>query len=100
MEGAVDRYVGEIKRVSGVLEAHLAKQKAEHGGKDGFDGPWLVGNKMSFVDFAFVPWQASIPFILPAGEYDYDVDEFPTVKEWLAKLEARESVKKAMAAMR
>jgi glutathione S-transferase len=100
LQSAVDRYVGEIKRVSGVLETHLAKQKEEHGGKDGFDGPWLVGNKLSYVDFAFVPWQASLPTILPAGEYDYNEDEFPTVKEWLAKLGARESVKKAIAAMR
>lgn len=97
LPSARDRYVAEIKRVTAVLEGHLARQKEEHGGKDRFDGPWLVGNKMSYVDFAFVPWQAGVPKILP--ESGYDEDDFPAVKDWLARLKSRESVQKALAAM-
>lgn len=95
VQSAVDRYINEIKRVTGVLEGHLARQKVEFGSKDGFDGPWLVGNKLSYVDFAFVPWQVGAMRVFgESGQYS-DV-EFPLVKEWLAKLSARESVKKAM----
>ncbi|KAK3897083.1 glutathione S-transferase [Staphylotrichum tortipilum] len=94
VQSAVDRYVNEVKRVTGVVEGHLARQKEEHGAKDGFDGPWLVGNKLSYVDFAFMPWQMAAAKIFP--EYGFDTAEFPLVTEWVAKLSARESVKTAM----
>jgi glutathione S-transferase len=79
-----------------VLEGQLAREKELHSGDAGFDGPWLVGNKLSYADIAFVPWQASIVKTFTASG-DYDEAEFPLVTEWLAKLSARESVKKAMA---
>ncbi|KAK3906986.1 glutathione S-transferase [Staphylotrichum tortipilum] len=94
VQSAVERYVNEVKRVTGVVEGHLARQKAEHGAKESFDGPWLVGNKLSYVDFAFVPWQLAASKIFP--EYGFDNAEFPLVTEWVAKLNARESVKTAM----
>jgi glutathione S-transferase len=95
VQSAVDRYVKEINRVTGVLEGHLARQKAEHGGKDGFDGPWMVGNKLSYVDFVFVSWQQGAAKVI--GESGgYKEDDYPHVKEWLAKLGARESVKNAI----
>ncbi|KAK4152237.1 glutathione S-transferase [Chaetomidium leptoderma] len=95
LESAVDRYIGEIKRVTGVLEGQLARQKEEFGGKAGFEGPWLVGNKLSYADLAFVPWQAVAEKRL-GGDGQYSQADFPLVTEWLAKLKARESVKKAM----
>ena len=96
LQSAVDRYIGEIKRVTGVLELHLARQKEEFGGKEGFDGPWLVGNKLSYADLAFVPWQVAAKKLF--GESgQYDEAEFPLVQAWLAKLSARESVETAMA---
>jgi glutathione S-transferase len=53
---AVDRYVKEINRVTGVLEGHLSKQKA----KAGSDGPWLVGDKITYADIAWYLWQITI----------------------------------------
>ena len=91
MPSAIERYVKEINRVTGVLESHLAKQKEAHSGSDGGDGPWLVGNKLSYADLAFVPWQSMIGMGL---EKDlYDVDNFPHVKEWLNKMTSRGEVK-------
>jgi glutathione S-transferase len=95
LQSAVDRYVGEIKRVSGVLEGQLARQKEEFGAQPGFDGPWFVGNKLSYVDFAFVPWQLIVTNIFGGGG-QFDESEFPLLKEWMAKLNARESVKTGM----
>lgn len=95
VQSAVDRYVNEIKRVTGVLELHLERQKEEFGGQEGFDGPWLVGNKLSYADLAFVPWQVGADKIF--GESgQFDEAEFPLVKAWLAKLKERESIKAAM----
>ncbi|KAL2161408.1 hypothetical protein VTH06DRAFT_7969 [Thermothelomyces fergusii] len=95
LPSAIDRYINEIKRVTGVIEGHLARQKEEHGAKEGFDGPWLVGNKLSYVDIAFVPWQAIAgKFFGETGKFN--PDEFPLVKEWLGKLLARESIKTSL----
>lgn len=51
LPSAKERYYKEIQRVTSVLEEHLKKQEK------GEDGPWLVGNKYSYADLAFVPWQ-------------------------------------------
>ena len=91
---AIERYSKEINRVSGVLEGHLAQQKQEHGGSAGSDGPWLVGNKLSYADLAFVPWQVIVG---PLLEKDvYNEDNFPHVKEWMGKMTLREKVKSVL----
>ncbi|KAK4128923.1 glutathione S-transferase [Parathielavia appendiculata] len=97
LTSAQNRYLNEMKRVTGVLEAHLAKQKDEHGAKDGFDGPWLVGNKLSYADLAFVPWQNYVPLVYKEAGQEFNEAEYPLVTEWLAKMNARPSVKAAMA---
>ncbi|KAL2040333.1 hypothetical protein N7G274_006776 [Stereocaulon virgatum] len=86
---AIERYTNEVKRVSGVLDAFLAQQKKEHGGSD---GPWLVGNKMSYADIAFIPWQKGVVMTLKKDQYDSD--DYPHVKEWLGNMTALETVKK------
>ncbi|KAK5940904.1 glutathione S- transferase, nitrogen catabolite repression regulator [Knufia obscura] len=93
---ALERYSKEVDRVSGVLEAQLARQETEHSGKAGFDGPWLVGNKLSYVDLAFLPWQKLITAFV---EKDlYDEDKYPHLKGWLGKMVAREKVKDVLKA--
>ncbi|KAF2257449.1 glutathione S-transferase [Trematosphaeria pertusa] len=87
---AVERYVNEIKRVTGVLEGHLKKQKEQGGG----EGPWLVGNRYSFADLAFVPWQTIIS--LAVKDEGFDAEEYPVVKEWLGNMNKREAVRKVM----
>ena len=92
LPSAIERYVKEINRVSGVLDAHLAQQKQEHNGSIAdSDGPWLVGNKFSYADMAFISWQKVCELFLQKDEYN--VDDFPHLTEWLAKMTAREKVK-------
>lgn len=83
---AIDRYISEIKRVTGVLENYLKKQDT------GNDGPWLVGGRISYADISFVSWQAIVdsPFF---GE-SFDASEFPTVKAWVDKMKNRPGIKK------
>ena len=92
LPSAIERYVKEVNRVTGVLEERLKKQKEEFGGKG--DGPWLVGNKISYADIAFVQYQRIQPFILDKEEYE--VEKYPEVKGWLEKMLAREAIKKAV----
>lgn len=92
---ALDRYAKEVSRVSGVLDGYLAQQEKEHGGIPGFDGPWLVGNKLSYADLSFVTWQTIVALF--AEKDEYDVDKFPVLKKWLERMSSRESVQTAMA---
>jgi glutathione S-transferase len=91
---AIERYAKEINRVSGVLDGYLAQQANEHSGSSGYDGPWLVGNKCSYADLAFVSWQKIITLVIEKDEYDED--NFPHLKEWLGKMTSRESAKIAI----
>ena len=85
---AVERYVKEINRVCGVLNGVLAEQKKKYG--DDTDGPWLVGNKMSYADIAFVPWQTIVNIMCAKDEYDET--NYPYVKEWIGKMMSRETI--------
>lgn len=90
LPSAVERYVKEVKRVMGVLETHLAAEKEKH---PETDGPWLVGNKLSYADISFVQWQHTAGLAL--GDL-YTEEDTPLVKEWLGKLKARKTIKKVL----
>lgn len=79
LESAKERYYKEINRVSGVLDKYLA-------GKE-----YLVGNKFSYVDLAFVPWFETLPFI----EIDVSKD-FPNLDAWLNRQKARPAIAKTL----
>jgi glutathione S-transferase len=55
-QSVLDRYGAEIWRVTGVIEAQLKK-----------NGDWLVGDKCSYADLAFVPWYWLCPAIMGEG---------------------------------
>ncbi|KAJ9491587.1 hypothetical protein VN97_g1656 [Penicillium thymicola] len=86
----VERYVNEAKRVTGVLDKWLGKQK-EANDKDIGDGPWLVGNKFSYADVAFIPWQNGAHTAF--ADEGFDVDEFPNEKEWLERMTSKKPIK-------
>ncbi|KIY02118.1 uncharacterized protein Z520_02256 [Fonsecaea multimorphosa CBS 102226] len=88
---ALDRYLEEMARVTGVLEMHLAQQKENNAVGNG-DGPWLVGNKLSYADIAFSPWQYTALKVFDKEEFDQS--KFPLVDEWYRKIASRPAVKK------
>ena len=55
------------------------------------DGPWLVGNKLSYTDIVFIPWQRII--VMELGKDEYNEDDFPLIEEWLGRMTSRETVK-------
>ena len=90
----IDRYKNEIKRVTGVIDAHLAKTGQEY----------LVGDKITFADLMFIPWDnlSLGEGMGPDGglgkefrEKDWP-EQYPKAYEWHKKLMARPSVKKTM----
>lgn len=96
LPSALERYVREVNRVSGVLDGHLAAQQrqTQEQGSDS-DGPWLVGNKISYADLAFVPYQTMIYMMFEKEAYNED--NFPHVKEWLGRMHSRKSVQSVYA---
>lgn len=79
VESAKERYVNEIRRVSGVLDKYLA------------DKEYLVGGKFSYVDLAFIPWYIILPLL------DIDASkEFPNLDAWLKRQQARPAIAKSL----
>lgn len=93
LPSAVERYVKEVNRVTSVIEGHLQRQKEKYGTEE----PWFVGNKYSYVDIAFVPWQHGMHLILSREEYDET--KYPLVHGWLERLRAKENIKEALDVM-
>ncbi|KAJ5771137.1 uncharacterized protein N7511_003188 [Penicillium nucicola] len=90
LDGAVERFVKEAKRVTGVLDNWLAKEKESHQESLG-DGPWLVGNKLSYADISFIPWQHVLGTHL--ADEGFNEDEYPHVKEWIGRMLAKGPLK-------
>ncbi|KAF2231814.1 glutathione S-transferase [Viridothelium virens] len=80
---AEQRYAGEIRRVLGVIDAHLKKQQTEY----------LVGNKATYADLAWVTWDVMLGWLVPDLDYQ---KEFPLFAAWHARLVARPAVKKVL----
>lgn len=87
LPSALDRYVNEIKRVLGVLEGVLASKPG--------DAQWLVGNKMTFADMAFVPWNFRLSEVLTCS-WDEVWEGFPHVRAWHEGMIELPSWKRAM----
>jgi glutathione S-transferase len=76
---AIDRYADEVNRLLGVLENQLK------GGQD------FIAGRYSIADMAIFPWVFSIRW----GQSDV-LDQFPALKAWVARMEARPGVKKGL----
>lgn len=95
LPSARKRYHKEIHRVTGVLEGFLAEKKQAQQASGGSDGPWLVGDRYSYADIAFIPWQTTIAAVIETE--NFDTDEYPIVKDWLERMKSRDSIKTVLA---
>lgn len=88
-ESAKIRYGAEIKRVAGVLDSVLTNRD------------WLVGDKCTYADLAFVMWNTQIAFVMASrtAEHAWNPDEFPNFTRWQNTMLARDSVKKVLSVL-
>lgn len=83
LPSAIERYNTEVKRILSVLEAVLEGKQ------------WLVGDKITFADLAFVTWNDRIDsVVLCAPEAKFD--GFPNVKAWHERMISRPTFNKCM----
>lgn len=76
---AIERYRNESLRLTGLLEARLAVS------------PWLAGQTYSIADIMHFSW-------LRIADYaGIDLDKFPQVGAWIARISARAPVQRALA---
>ncbi|RSL59679.1 hypothetical protein CEP54_007155 [Fusarium duplospermum] len=81
---AIERYENEILRVIGVLDGVLKERN------------WLVGDKCTFADLAFLPYNDRIDMLVLSKSIDEIRGEYPHFAAWQARMVARDSWKKAM----
>ena len=79
-----DRYVGEAKRLLGVLEQRLAGRQ------------WLMGDTYTIADIAVFPWVRTLVDFYEAGEL-VQIEQFPEVTRALAAFVARPAVARGLA---
>ncbi|KAI3324126.1 glutathione S-transferase [Xylariaceae sp. AK1471] len=84
---AIVRYRDEIKRVLGVLEGVLTGKPA--------DAQWLVGNKITFADMAFFPWNYRLSDLMNLS-WDEVWKGLPHVRAWHERMAELPSWKRCM----
>ncbi|KXX79083.1 Glutathione S-transferase 2 [Madurella mycetomatis] len=84
---AIERYSKEIKRVLGVIEGVLAAKPA--------DAQWLVGNKMTYADMAFAPWNFRLSEVL-LQSWDEVWEGMPHARAWHERMVELPSWKRSM----
>ncbi|KAH8916146.1 glutathione S-transferase [Atractiella rhizophila] len=80
IEYGMKRYTDETKRLYSVLDTRLASQPSG----------WLVGDHISIADITTFGWVYASKLL----EGKVDLAEFPKLKEWKERIEAREATKK------
>ncbi|KAL1863867.1 Transcriptional regulator ure2 [Diaporthe australafricana] len=87
IQSAIDRYAGEIRRILGVIEGVLSAK--------GADAQWLVGDKMTFADMAFVPWNFRLSEVLTQS-WDEVWEGMPHARAWHERMVELPSWKRSM----
>jgi len=84
LPSARERYVKEMERVMGVLDGWLAERK------------YLVGDKATFADLAFITWHNMVGWICAEDPIDVK-GKYPNYSRWMESLLERPAVKKVIA---
>jgi GST-like protein len=75
---AVNRYTNEVKRLHGVMERRLSEAN------------WFAGSEYTIADIAIFPWLRS------SERNGVNWAEFPKVKSWFDRINARPAVQRAL----
>ncbi|KAK0972587.1 hypothetical protein LTR54_017537 [Friedmanniomyces endolithicus] len=87
----LERYGDEVKRIIGVIDAHLRKQR-----RQSERHVWLVGNVCTYADIAFIPWDLLLLVrLFPDGDLGAE-QQFPTFYEWHQRVISRPAVRKVI----
>lgn len=94
MQTAIDRYGAEVRRIMGVVDGSLRKQR-QMLGLAAADPVWLVGDKCTYADLSFVSWNTLLGTLFPGDALDIE-KEFPEYYRWNANISKRPATKKVL----
>ncbi|PYH94908.1 glutathione S-transferase [Aspergillus ellipticus CBS 707.79] len=83
---AITRYKTEVHRILSVLDTVLEGRE------------WLVGEKCTYADLAFLTWNAQLRNLVPRGA-DEDERKYPWVERWQERMEGREAWRRVVEAL-
>ncbi|PYI11804.1 short-chain dehydrogenase/reductase [Aspergillus sclerotiicarbonarius CBS 121057] len=84
LPSAITRYQSEVNRVLSVLNTLLRNKT------------WLVGEKCTYADLAFLPWNNRLEMLIPREDGGEILEAYPWVAGWQRRMEEREAWKRAM----
>ncbi|OOG00657.1 hypothetical protein ASPCADRAFT_392764 [Aspergillus carbonarius ITEM 5010] len=84
LPSAITRYQNEVHRVLGVLNTILTNRT------------WLVGDKCTYADLAFLPWNNRLDMLIPRDDGGDILEAYPWVQGWQRRMEERASWKRSM----
>ncbi|KAF4991914.1 hypothetical protein FDECE_13856 [Fusarium decemcellulare] len=96
VETAISRYGEQSKRIISVIDRHLKKRRQEL--NLGSDNPvWLVGDKCTYADLSFVPWNILLITSLFPDEESKPEEGFSEFLRWHQTMVKRPAVAEAIA---
>lgn len=84
LPSAIERYEKEVHRILRVLNTALRGRI------------WLVGDKCTFADLAFLPWNTRLDATLLTAKEKDPLEQYPNVKAWHKRMLVRDSWKRTM----
>lgn len=60
---------------------------------------WLVGDKCTYADLAFVMWDLNIDFVLKDRPEGWNIADYPNFKRWHEAILARDSLKTVLSVL-
>ncbi len=81
----LERYSNEIRRVTGVIDAHLAKHNTDY----------LVGDRVTYADLMFLPYIKSLATVIAP---EIDLRPWGKHNAWVDRMSARPAVAKVLSA--
>ncbi|PWY89825.1 glutathione transferase [Aspergillus heteromorphus CBS 117.55] len=82
LPSAIAHYTAEVHRTLGALNTILEKRD------------WLVGEKCTYVDLAFLPWNAQVKTLVP--DTAEEAKSYPWVERWQERMEGREAWRRVL----
>ncbi len=99
---AIDRYTSEVKRLFSVLDTRLKDRdyiagpgRGKYGLADIKTFTWCA-----FLSFTLVPYadaRSSSPRVRNGSRFGFDMNEYPGVKAWIDRIDARPAVQAGLA---
>lgn len=63
------------------------------------DRSWLVGDKCTYADLAFVMWNLQVSYIMKDAKDPFDASDYPHYERWMDAMLARSSLKHVLGVM-